>query len=199
MPSSAPARRSPGGPGDTTQGWRRRRPHRFIGPYVPTHHRPGPHGRSHCGVDGTRTTDLPDTCHEAGIWPGRPGSSSCLPVCYDNSRNLSSCLSTLLSLCFSGRLSEDLLRTTLADRRSEVGEPGGHCRRSRSRWGSQSRRYAPRPTPRRPHDLHRRRPGRRPHVRHRRRLRPPISAQIRAHQPTAGQQTPRPTPEIKIE
>src|SRR5437773_5061339 len=47
------------------QGWRRRRPQvqRAVlgGPL-----RPGPRGRSHCGVDGTRTTDLPDTCYKAG-------------------------------------------------------------------------------------------------------------------------------------
>ena len=53
--------------GGTTQGWRRRRPHRFSVPYLAAHYRPGPHGRSHCGVDGTRTTDLPDTCYKAVI------------------------------------------------------------------------------------------------------------------------------------
>ncbi len=59
-PLSAPARRSRGGPGGTTQGRRRRRPLRFSVPYLAAHYRPGPHGRSQCGVDGTRTTDLPD-------------------------------------------------------------------------------------------------------------------------------------------
>jgi hypothetical protein len=55
------------GPGGTTQGWRRRRPHRFSVPYLAAHYRPGPHGISRCGVDGTRTTDLPDRCYKGGI------------------------------------------------------------------------------------------------------------------------------------
>ena len=53
--------------GGTTQGWRRRRPHRFSEPYLAAHYRPGPRGRSHCGVDDTRTTGLPEKRYKAGI------------------------------------------------------------------------------------------------------------------------------------